>query len=254
MTEKVAGVLRGAGESIPPPEDLGALVERVLEEAADVLFRVGSPLGPVFVAAGSRGVTCVGRAGGEEAFVRRYRERFGRLLVPAGERERGFAERLSAALAGRRVEVPLDLERMTPFQRRVMRVVRGIPRGEVRPYGWVAREAGSPGASRAVGNVMARNPVPLLVPCHRVVRGDGTPGDYGFSPREKVRLLREEGVPLEELSGSPYTATPTTGVFCHTTCRHARRIRPENRLPFRSPAEALQAGFRPCRACRPAAV
>ncbi|QYJ17104.1 Methylated-DNA--protein-cysteine methyltransferase [Rubrobacter xylanophilus DSM 9941] len=252
--ETVAGVLRGAGESIPLPEDLGSLVGRVLEEGADVFFRLSSPLGPVFVAVGRRGVTCVDRVGSEEEFCRRYRGRFGRLLMPAGKRDLDLAGRLAAALAGRQVEVPLDLERMTPFQRRVMRVVRGIPRGEVRPYGWVAREAGSPGASRAVGNVMARNPLPLLVPCHRVVRNDGTPGNYGFSPREKVRLLREEGVPLEELSGSPYTATPTTGVFCHTTCRHARRIQPENRLAFRSPADALRAGFRPCRVCRPVAV
>ncbi len=254
MSKMAGNTLREAGEGISPGRDLGPLVERVLEEGADVFFRVDSPLGPVFVAAGSRGVTCVDRAGIPEDFVRRYRERFGRLLVPAGEREGGFVRRVAAALAGRRVEVPLDLERMTPFQRRVMRVVRGIPRGEVRPYGWVAREAGSPGASRAVGNVMARNPVPLLVPCHRVVRNDGTPGNYGFSPQEKVRLLREEGVPLEELSGSPYAATPTTGVFCHATCRHARRVQPENRIPFRSPADALDAGFRPCRVCRPAAV
>ncbi|BBL78323.1 hypothetical protein RxyAA322_01770 [Rubrobacter xylanophilus] len=254
MTEAVGFELREAGRGISPGRDLDSLVERVLEAGADVFFRIDSPLGPVFVAVGSRGVTRVDRAGSEEEFCRRYRERFGRLLAPAGKRDLDLAERLAAALAGRRVEVPLDLERMTPFQRRVMSVVRGIPRGEVRPYGWVAREAGSPGASRAVGNVMARNPVPLLVPCHRVVRNDGTPGNYGFSPREKVRLLREEGVPLEELSGSPYTATPNTGVFCHTTCRHARRIRPENRLAFRSPADALRAGFRPCRVCRPAAV
>ena len=127
-----------------------------------------------------------------------------------------------------------------------------IPRGEVRPYGWVAREAGSPKASRAVGSVMANNPVPLLIPCHRVVRNDGTTGRYAFGADEKVGLLEAEGVSVGELAGSPYLATPTTGIVCHATCRNARRIRPENRRPFRSVKEATAAGYRPCQVCRPA--
>jgi O-6-methylguanine DNA methyltransferase len=150
--------------------------------------------------------------------------------------------------------VPLDLSRATPFQRRVLEVVRGIRRGEVRPYVWVANEAGSPDASRAVGNVMATNPVPLLVPCHRVVRNDGRTGGYAFGAGEKVRLLRAEGVEPEEISGSPYVATPTTGIVCHATCRNAKRIRPQNRRAFRSVREATDAGFRPCKVCRPVAA
>ena len=70
-----------------------------------------------------------------------------------------------------------------------------VPLGEVRPYAWFAREAGSPKASRAVGSVMANNPVPLLVPCHRVVRNDGRTGQYAFGAREKVGLFEGEGSP-----------------------------------------------------------
>jgi len=81
---------------------------------------------------------------------------------------------------------------------------------------------------------MANDPVPLLVPCHRVVGNDGTTGRYAFGMKEKVGLLEAEGVSVEELVGSPYLATPTTGIVCHATCRNARRIRPENRRPFRS--------------------
>jgi methylated-DNA-[protein]-cysteine S-methyltransferase len=150
--------------------------------------------------------------------------------------------------------VPLDLTRATPFQRRVLETVKGIPRGEVRPYVWVAREAGSPGASRAVGNVMANNPVPLLVPCHRVVRNDDRTGSYAFGADEKVRLLKLEGVSPEEIAGAPYVATPATGIVCHATCRNARRIQPENRRPFRSVGSAMEAGYRPCKVCRPAAA
>ena len=106
-------------------------------------------------------------------------------------------------------------------------MVEGISRGQVRPYAWVAREAGSPKASRAVGTVMANNPVPLLIPCHRVIKNDGTTGSYAFGAEEKVGLLEGEGVPVGELAGSPYLATPTTGIFCHATCANARRIKSE---------------------------
>src|SRR5215204_119716 len=123
------------------------------------------------------------------------------------------------------------------------------PLGEA--YAWVAREAGSPKASRAVGTVVANNPVPLVVPCHRVIKNDGTTGQYAFGAGEKVGLLEGEGVPIGELAGAPYLATPTTGIFCHATCRNAKKIKPENRRRFRSAEAAVEAGFRPCKVCRP---
>jgi methylated-DNA-[protein]-cysteine S-methyltransferase len=101
---------------------------------------------------------------------------------------------------------------------------------------------------------MANNPVPLLVPCHRVVRNDGRTGSYAFGAGEKVRLLKLEGVSPGEIAGTPYVATPTTGIVCHATCRHARNIRPEYRRPFRSIGEATDAGYRPCEVCRPVAA
>jgi methylated-DNA-[protein]-cysteine S-methyltransferase len=227
-------------------------VERVLARGTDRLFSCDSPLGEIYVGVSERGVHLVGRAASPEEFARRYRERFGRLLSwGTDERTRRLAERVAAALAGEKVEVPADLSGTTPFQRRVLEIVSEIPRGEVRPYAWVAREAGSPRASRAVGSVMANNPVPLVVPCHRVVRNDGTTGEYAFGAEEKIGLLEGEGVPVGELAGSPYLATPTTGIFCHATCRNARRIKPENRRRFRSAEAATNAGFRPCKVCRP---
>ena len=93
---------------------------------------------------------------------------------------------------------------------------------------------------------MANNPVPLLIPCHRVIKNDGTTSSYAFGAEEKVGLLEGEGVPVGELAGSPYLATPTTGIFCHATCANARRIKSENRRHFRSAKAAVNAGFRPC--------
>src|SRR5918998_2350623 len=253
--ERAVELLRDAVTHLEEPRgDPGESVERVLARGTDRLFSCDSPLGEVYVGVSEKGVRLVGRAASPEGFARRYRERFGRLLSWGTDvRTRRLAKRVSIALAGEKVEVPADLSGMTPFQRRVLEVVKGIPRGEVRSYTWVAREAGSPKASRAVGTVMANNPVPLVVPCHRVVRNDGTTGQYAFGTSEKVRLLEAEGVPVAEISGSPYLATPTTGIFCHATCRNARRIQPENRRPFRSAGAAVEAGFRPCRGGRPGA-
>lgn len=250
--ERVAGMLREAALRLTPRGDPDEVVERVLARGTDRLFSCESPLGEIYMGVSENGVRLVGRAASPEQFARRYRERFGRLLIKGIDPgTRRLAERVAVALAGEGAEIPVDLSGTTSFQRRVLEVVKGIPRGEVRPYAWVAREVGSPRASRAVGTVMANNPVPLIVPCHRVVRNDGTTGSYAFGEEQKVRLLEGEGVPVEEMSCSPYLATPTTGIFCHATCLNARRIRSENRRRFRSSKAAAAAGYRPCRVCRP---
>lgn len=250
--DRVAGLLVEIASRLSPEEDSKQLVERALARGTDRIFSCDSPLGEVYVGVSEKGVRLVGRATSPEEFSRRYRERFERLLSwGTDEKTRRLAERVGAALAGQRIEVPADLSDATPFQERVLRVVEGISRGQVRPYAWVAREAGSPKASRAVGTVMANNPVPLLIPCHRVIKNDGTIGSYAFGAEEKVGLLEGEGVPVGELAGSPYLATPTTGIFCHATCANARRIKSENRRHFRSAKAAVNAGFRPCEVCRP---
>jgi len=102
------------------------------------------------------------------------------LLQPAQLPELG--ERLRRYAAGEPVrldDLALDLAACTPFQQRVLRAVQGIPRGQTWSYADVARAVGKPGAARAVGQVMARNPVPLFVPCHRVVASGGGLGGFG---------------------------------------------------------------------------
>ncbi|MDI6874603.1 methylated-DNA--[protein]-cysteine S-methyltransferase [Candidatus Solincola sp.] len=87
----------------------------------------------------------------------------------------------------------LALPGLTEFQRRVYRAVISIPRGSTLSYRQVAERVGSPRAARAVGNVMRRNPFPVIIPCHRVVRSDGSPGGYSGPRGMKERLLRMEG-------------------------------------------------------------
>jgi methylated-DNA-[protein]-cysteine S-methyltransferase len=88
---------------------------------------------------------------------------------------------------------PLDATLGTGFQKRVWAITRAIPRGQTRTYGEIAREAGSPGAARAVGQAMARNPWPIVVPCHRVVGSDGSLTGFGGGVAMKQQMLALEG-------------------------------------------------------------
>jgi O-6-methylguanine DNA methyltransferase len=105
-----------------------------------------------------------------------------------------LARQLQSYAAGRRVRwaVPLDLAAGTPFQRRVWRALQSIPYGETRSYAWVAKQVGAPRAVRAVGGACGANPVPIVVPCHRVVRSDGQLGGFTAGLAWKKRLLALE--------------------------------------------------------------
>jgi len=83
-------------------------------------------------------------------------------------------------------------EIFSPFAKKVYRVVLSIPLGQVRSYKWVAERAGNGQASRAVGQILKRNPYPLLIPCHRVVRSDKSLGGYALGTKNKIKLLELE--------------------------------------------------------------
>jgi O-6-methylguanine DNA methyltransferase len=105
---------------------------------------------------------------------------------------------VEAYLAGksRSFDLPLDWGDHSPFQMKVWTALQTIPYGRVRSYGWVARKIGKAGAARAVGTACGANPVPLLVPCHRVVAGDGSLGGFSGGLPNKRRLLKLEGIRL----------------------------------------------------------
>lgn len=106
----------------------------------------------------------------------------------------------AAADEGRVYEGPLDLSAQTPFRRQVLEATRKIPRGEVRTYGALAASLGRPGAARAVGTALAHNPLPLLIPCHRVVAAHFRLGQYSDGgPLMKRRLLADEGADVARL-------------------------------------------------------
>jgi O-6-methylguanine DNA methyltransferase len=228
---------------------------------ADVYSTLPSPLGPVFVAWNGRGVSSVDTAGDTGAFEARFRATTGRPLREASSMPRQLRLAVERRLAGdRRATVQLDLRGRTEFERAVLLKAMDIPRGEVRPYGWVAAEIGRPKAVRAVGSALAHNPVPLVVPCHRVVRSDGLIGEYSLGgPGNKRMVLAAEGLDPDELerlarAGVRYIASDTTHVYCLPSCHNARRITPSHRVAFRGAAQAQAAGYRACRECRPSAA
>ncbi|MCW2858708.1 MAG: cysteine methyltransferase [Actinoallomurus sp.] len=218
--------------------------------------RVDAPIGAVYVASTDHGVAYLRTGTGEEEFVGAFRRRFGRPLLPADRPPAGL---IPALRTGRRADLRLDLRGLSSFESDVLHAAMTIPRGEMRPYSWVAREIGRPRAVRAVGTALGNNPVPLLIPCHRVIRADGAIGQYVFGARAKETLLRAEDVNLEEVGDLAarnvhFVASDTTGVVCLPTCRDARRITTAHRRDFAVMSRAVAAGYRPCEHCRPAAL
>ena len=247
-----------AGLAVRAPETL-APATMVAVGLADRYAELPSPLGPIVVAWNGRGISWVDRAGDPGAFEARFAATVGRPLAPSDAVPGDLARAIAARLAGnRRVRIRLDLRGRTEFETAVLMKALEIPRGEVRPYGWIAAEIGRPKAVRAVGTALAHNPVPLVIPCHRVVRSDGSIGQYSLGgPAAKRTILAAEGLDPESLeagarAGIRFLGSDTTHVVCLPTCHNAKRITPRHRVPFRSLAAAASSGYRACRECRPA--
>jgi O-6-methylguanine DNA methyltransferase len=229
---------------------------------ADEYATIDTAIGPVWVSWNGRGVSALTQAIDGASFEADFQHGHDRPIRAAAK---GLPPRLAGAirrrLAGdRRVRIEVDLRGHGHFQQAVWMKALEIPRGEVRPYGWVAAEIGRPAAVRAVGTALAHNPVPLVIPCHRVVRTDGHIGQYSLGgPENKRTLLAWEGADpdgLERLAkaGIRYIGSDTTQIVCHPTCHNARRVTDRHRVSFHSLGEAGQRGYRPCKVCRPVSL
>ncbi len=251
---RLARRLRELNDDIAPPALLPAVLDGI--GAGDRYAPYESPIGPLFVAYNEHGVSLVLRAGDSHAFERAFRMRFGRPIRPVPALPDGLTAALEARLQGdQRLQLRIDLRNLTSFERAVLLKTLEIPRGEVRPYAWIAREIGHPAAVRAVGAALGGNPAPLLIPCHRVVRSDGQIGNYLFGSATKRAVLEQEGAApdvLEALgrAGVRFLGDPDDGTFCLPTCGGLHR-RSERLIKLRSEREALATGLQPCRACWP---
>jgi O-6-methylguanine DNA methyltransferase len=242
--------------SVAPPT---SCCEAVKEKIADSFDRVDTASGAVWVAFSTAGIRMITTAESIEELRAPYARRYGRILEPATIPE-ALRRQVVAALNGQGVDSPkVDLDDTRDLEHDVLKMLTRIPRGQVRTYAWVARQVGRPRAVRAVANVIARNSVPFLVPCHRVVPSAGGIGNYAFGSDMKRALLKSEGVDVDELEllareHIRYIGSRTTHIFCFPTCRDSRRIREDNRVMFRDADDALEHGYRPCRSCQPAAA
>lgn len=254
---ELVGELRQLGAVEAPDSCLADVLARI--QPGDLYITLDTPLGRVFVAYNDVGLSAVMRAATAQDFEQAFQAQFGRSVRQAVAPPAALVRSLLRALSGEgRPELRFDLRGISEFERAVLLKALEIPRGEVRSYAWVAREIGHPAAVRAVGSALGRNPIPLFIPCHRVVRSDGQIGHYGLGGREAKRtILAAEGAEPDALealarTGVRYVGSDTTHVFCLPTCRHARRITPGHRVSFGSEGQAVAAGYRPCSVCRPA--
>jgi O-6-methylguanine DNA methyltransferase len=223
-------------------------------------FHLDSPIGPVFIAYNNTGISAVMRARNANAFERSFRSKYARPVYRLDEPPEGLRRNLTAQLSGPgKKRMKFDLKSLSEFERAVLMKALEIPRGEVRPYSWIAREIGRPKAVRAVGTALGKNPIPLFIPCHRVVRSDGQIGNYALGKEAKRTLLTAEGIDIQELenkarAGMRFWGSDTTRIFCFPTCRQAKRISDLHLVSFPTEKEAFKAGYRPCKICRPVAA
>lgn len=156
--------------------------------------RQSSHIGDVDVAYTENGIAYL-RLSSHGTLGEEFRARFGRPLIRKDHPPTPLATALTRALdTCDGTGLPFDLTGLTPFAVAVLRTAQTIPKGQVHPYGWIAERIDNPRAVRAVGTALGHNPVPLLIPCHRVVKADHTSGQYIFGTDTKIALLRHEGV------------------------------------------------------------
>lgn len=180
-----------------PPDHLPQVISASLDRIAS-FAPVETELGTIHLVATDRGLVRVGLPGVGESDIDAWCR--ANDLVPLYDEEaiEPYAIQIHDYFRGRRTafEMTLDLRTVTPFMRHVLEALQTIPYGDVRNYRDIAIKIGNPNAQRAVGNAVKRNPVPIVVPCHRVIKTDGTIGGYAGGPLLKERLLKLEGALL----------------------------------------------------------
>ncbi len=183
-------------ERIPPSKGRLVIRARLVDSYGVYLSVLETRLGRIGVAYRERGIVSLQlpRPTEEQAW-RELRKEY-----PEGVRREDVPEAITRELCAyaegrcKEFDLPVDLSAARPFQRAVLTAIAKIPFGETRSYGWVARAIGKPGAARAVGQALHTNPIPIIIPCHRIVASDGSLGGYGGGLPMKIKLLRLEGV------------------------------------------------------------
>lgn len=215
-------------------------------------------LGALLIARSARGLLLVRfpDTPGTAALLAELKERFD--LVESAAAAAAIGDEIERLLRGETAPLaarPVDLSLVaSAFQRRALTRLRKVPAGAVTTYQALAAASGSPSAQRAIGNTVAVNPIPIYIPCHRVIKADGSLGNYGGGVERKRKLLRAEGFGVDRRDRIPAGAVYghlVTRIFCRPTCAAAQRARIERMLIFPDTKGAAAAGMRPCKLCHP---
>jgi O-6-methylguanine DNA methyltransferase len=203
MYEQYEGVVYCLS-SLPRPEPSCDLAKKVIHHIAAIkaktrspilLSSVTTPIGALYVGFKENRIAYISLDTGEalDAVVARAERRL-RRPVAVADAPAWLRQTLDSFFSTWKIDdAAVDISDLTPFEQAVLRAAARIPPGEVRSYAWVATQIGRPRATRAVGRVMARNPLPLLFPCHRVVDSSGDLHEYFYGRDMKARLLKMEG-------------------------------------------------------------
>jgi O-6-methylguanine DNA methyltransferase len=234
-------------------------IERVLVStgAVDYFSHLRWRYGTLWISWNGHGVSCVVPGASPDAFSERHAAKVGREAKQVANVPPALKQLVDRTLeTGRLGKLAVDLRGVGDFQRNVLTAIQDIPPGELRTYSWVAKHMGRPNAVRAVGSALNRNPVPILVPCHRVGTANGSIGNYAFGAEMKRTLLAGEGLDMQTLdalvsSGSRFVGSRNNDVYCFPSCVRARAIQPNDRVEFKNHDTALDAGYRPCTVCSP---
>lgn len=262
--EEIVADLRRA----PAPRAEPALARAQLEtRLADLKRRLvtfgifSSPLGPLLIARSAEGVSMVEYLPSQAAAGSRLARLLGMDAVEDEAETEALYRDLLDYLAGRRTRLdwPLDLRlASSDFQRRVLRVTSGLPYGAVTSYAHIAREMGAPTATRAVAQALRWNPVPIAIPCHRVIGSSGDLTGYaGNKVTLKQRLLALEGVPVAARGAlhverrAMYVRYLAESEYCLPTCGSIGSKPLAEVTLFGSRERAEAAGLAPCTSCRP---
>ncbi|WP_223735356.1 MGMT family protein [Streptomyces purpurogeneiscleroticus] len=250
-------VLAGLADTEPTHFELKALRHVGISESRyDTYVRVETSAGGLYVAQ-HRGEVTHAALSAVVPTAREFEERHLAATGRSAVRDHSPAPGVRPMVrTGRAKQLRIDLSGVTPMERAVLNAVRTIPYGQLRPVSWVAREAALPVTATDVVDVLARNPLHLLIPCHRVAHDNGRPCDAAYGQAVGDALRSKEGMdPAQVLAlvqaETVYLGSDTTRIYCHPLCGHARRITSRHRVPFRSARDARRAGYRPCRSCRP---
>lgn len=203
MTDKIEERLDALYGAPPPGSEALERLHRKVQQWQEAIWYDAlrdSAVGPLLVAVSDQGVVAVEFGTNEAGFVRELEARYGVTVLRSMDQVREAMSQILQYLSGdrRTFELDVDLRGSTEFQRKVLESAGAVPPGFVATYGEIAARIGQPQSARAVGQALARNPIPIIVPCHRVVAVNGSLTGYSGAGgiETKAHLLRLEGATI----------------------------------------------------------